>query len=114
MPTAASRLTRPNDVLFANSARRSVPSLSFHGEGLLQNPRGRLRQLVFRQLLFACEGDVGHIASSDGLARYPFPKAVNDYIMQSRTLLPLVRPCAAFHVRSHEHFDELYHAYLQP
>src|SRR6266851_3939735 len=61
MPTAASRLSRPNDLLFTNSARRSVTSLSFHGEGLLQNPRGRLRPLVFRQLLFACEGDFGQL-----------------------------------------------------
>src|SRR6266481_3123093 len=49
-----------------------------------------------------------YFANSSSLA-----KVVNDYIMESRTLLPLVRPCGALHVNSVEDFDQLDHAYRE-
>src|SRR5579864_7400148 len=101
MPTATSRLTRPNDCWCAGSG----PSLAFHGECLFQNPRSCLGQLVFRQLLFARESDVGDIASRVGFTRNAFTQIVNDYVMEPRTLLPVVRARGAVIVNSIEHFD---------
>src|SRR6266478_5623528 len=95
---------------FANSGWLSVLSLSFHGESLFQNPGSRLGQPVFRQLLFAGESNIGHIASCHGVTRNAFTEIVNDHIMESRAFLPFVLPSGALHVNSVEHFDYLDHA----
>src|SRR6266481_6365213 len=113
MPTAALRLTRHNDLFFANPAWLLAPPLSFHGECLFQNPGSRLGQLVFRQLLLARESNIGYIASRHGVTRNAFTQIVSDHIMESWTPLSLVRPRGALQVNSVEDFDKLDHAYRE-
>src|SRR6266436_719023 len=113
MPTAALRLTRHNDLFFANPTWLSVPSLSFHGECLFQNPGSRLGQLEFRQLLLTRESNIAHIASRHSVTRNAFTQIVNDHIVESWTFLPLVRPRGSLHVNPVEDFDKLNHAYRE-
>src|SRR5882762_4554276 len=114
MPTAASKLPRPN-----NSERRSIsapsaPSLPLHSKRFLQDSRRRLGQLVLSQLFFAREGHFRHVASRHRLPANPFTQIIHDHIMESRPLLPFRRSSRALQINSIKHFYQLNDAHGEP